>query len=492
MLYLRPRLIQSPTIIGILLTLTITTFTAGLLLWYTMNSDRSYIHPLLTQLIPAGHATCESATIFECSSCLSCPTKISLSPSHPTWEFDYARDGHNAGLSREQCTAAFPGLFEDISRATAYWRDRENDIETLDLDTIPLNPGMARARIANGELYVLATNSRTEDHRRKILAALSSMHRALVTAPPQSNSQPESGSEIDITFLFSISDKLPDITTHPSHTTSPLWTLSRKTSEQAVWLMPDFGFWSWDHAHTEIGPFDAVVADAMEYDRIPWGKKIPKLVWRGKPSFAPKLRRALLDSTQGKGWADVRGVDWHGDGSDNGEGNVNVNGNVLGLGEHCRYMFIAHVEGRSYSASLKYRQSCNSVLITHELQYIQHHHYLLISSGPEQNHVQVSRDFSDLEPMVLALLADPAEAQRIAENSVRTFRERYLTRAAEACYWRSLWEAYSKAFNESWSVTGSGGDRKVKGMRYESFVLQPSGRMMGFDAGDPLVRMGMD
>jgi hypothetical protein len=80
------------------------------------------------------------------------------------------------------------------------------------------------------------------------------------------------------------------------------------------------------------------------------------------------------------------------------------------------------------------------------------------------------------------LLANPAEAQRIADNSVATFRERYLTPAAEACYWRSLWEEYA-AVSESpalWAEKGEG--RKKRGLRYETFMLLGSEQMYSFRA----------
>jgi hypothetical protein len=163
--------------------------------------------------------------------------------------------------------------------------------------------------------------------------------------------------------------------------------------------------------------------------------------------------------------------------------------------------------GRSYSASLKYRQACRSVIVAHKLQYIQHHHYLLIPSGPLQNYVEVERDFSDLEAKIAPLLADPDRAQAIADNSVRTFRERYLTPAAEACFWRGLWDGYKGVWNGTATERrgGNGGDVDVsssgiellerggrggsgtgtgkrRGMRYESFVLQSSQAMLEFDA----------
>ena len=54
------------------------------------------------------------------------------------------------------------------------------------------------------------------------------------------------------------------------------------------------------------------------------------------------------------------------------------------------------------------------------------------------------------------------EGKRIANNSVRTFRERYLTPAAEACYWRKLIKGWSEVSFEP--------ERKARGMRVENFV----------------------
>jgi hypothetical protein len=115
----------------------------------------------------------------------------------------------------------------------------------------------------------------------------------------------------------------------------------------------------------------------------------------------------------------------------------------------------------------------------HQLQYIQHHHYLLIPSGPQQNYVEVARDFSDLADRLKPLLDDPVRAETIANNSVRTFRQRYLTPAAEACYWRALWDGYGNIFNSSQAQPGQERKRR-RGLRYESFILQGSEDMLEF------------
>jgi hypothetical protein len=79
------------------------------------------------------------------------------------------------------------------------------------------------------------------------------------------------------------------------------------------------------------------------------------------------------------------------------------------------------------------------------------------------------------------LVSDTEAAQRIADNSVKTFRERYLTPAAEACYWRSLFDGYTGVWNstvEQWSKS----QERERGLRYESFVLLESPKMFEFEA----------
>ena len=115
--------------------------------------------------------------------------------------------------------------------------------------------------------------------------------------------------------------------------------------------------------------------------------------------------------------------------------------------------------------------ACNSVSVLHKLQWIEHYHYLLSPSGPQQNYVEVERDFSDLVEKMEYYLNHTKEAERIAKNSVRTFRERYLTTAAEACYWRALIRGWAEAsFEPRGFVIGPDGRQKMRGIRFENFV----------------------
>lgn len=299
---------------------------SGYAFWFGINSDLDNVPSVLTQLIPAGHCTCQTSTSFNCTTCLDHPS-MAITPLSPSgWTFQYGRDDRNQGLDEDQCRAAFPGLYEDIHRAVHYW-DGKNNISSASLQGIPLLNGMARAMIVDGELYVIKVRAKDEDHRRKILATLSSMFRALATFPIR-HSLP------NIEFVFSVEDKVKDVVDNRQ----PIWALARKTSEEAVWLMPDFGFWAWENIQNSIGPYSQVVGNILDHEDkgLSWAQKERKLIWRGKLSFAPKMRRALLDAARGKPWSDVKALDW------------SRKDNFLSMEDHCRYMFIAHVEGKCH------------------------------------------------------------------------------------------------------------------------------------------------
>lgn len=108
----------------------------------------------------------------------------------------------------------------------------------------------------------------------------------------------------------------------------------------------------------------------------------------------------------------------------------------------------------------------------HRRTWIEPYHHLLISSGPTQNFVEVETDFSDLEEKILCLIQDPARAERIARNGINTFRDRYLTPAAQACYWRELIRRWAEVsfMPEVWEFDSSSGEKKTRGVPFESFV----------------------
>jgi len=206
--------------------------------------------------------------------------------------------------------------------------------------------------------------------------------------------------------------------------------------------------------------------------------KIPRIVWRGNDETNPPIRGALLNATKGKKWADVERLDW------------GTKSNILAMENHCDYAYVAHTEGRSYSGRAKYLLNCASVSITHEPLWDEMHRAAMHCASwfPQNelewedwedenpsdfNCVQVEDDWSDLEEKISFLEEHPSIKQMIADNAVTQFRERYVTPAAEACFWRALINGYASVLESPPDMyeENEKGEIVMRGLAFESFIV---------------------
>ncbi|KAL4927063.1 DUF821 domain protein [Aspergillus undulatus] len=361
------------------------------------------------------------------------------------WSFTPHRDANNHGLSEAQCLLAFPKLFGEIDRVAQKYLTKNQLITFQDVDDVHRRGGidgngngLVRAAIVDGKLYILDFGPQPFTFSRG-KATLHSLNRAL-TAYAGRRTLP------NIEFVLSTDDFVPD------QEQGPIWSYSRRYGDEVgngdwneqtsssgsasgIWLMPDFGYWSWPEV--KVGSYSDIRRRIADVDGgLRFKNKKKQLLWRGSVASNPEIRGALLSATRGKPWSSTREINWDTSSQEDAD-----NG-ILPMESHCTYQFLAHTEGRSFSGRGKYLLSCGSVVIAHKPLWAEMHHGALISSGPEANYVQVERDFSDLERKIEHLLDNPEVAERIAVNAFATFGERYLSPAAESCYWRALVRAY--------------------------------------------------
>lgn len=356
----------------------------------------------------------------------------------PTWE--YPRDRNRLQMPLDQCDAAFPGLFKEIERAQGFWR--ATGITKEDLDSAPVENGYTRAMIYDNQLYII--NKEGSIYSRE-QATMHAIHRAVLTSPePLPN----------IEFAIYSADIAP---------LTAAWAYCRRAEQEKLWLVPFFGHWSWPE--TLVGSMNEVSMKAEDEETAwSWSKKIPKLFWRGNIR-GDHVRENLMNVATDKPWADVKSLDWH-----NFE---SMHQDRKSMHEHCDYKYIMHTEGDSYSGRLSYLQHCRSVVVAHALEWIEYHHSLMHASGPEQNYVQVQRSLDDLEETIATLEGNSTLAEQIAENNIKTFRERYMTRSAEACYWRKLIHAWSEvSFKPEFYKTDEAGKKVWRGLPVESWFLE--------------------
>ena len=157
----------------------------------------------------------------------------------------------------------------------------------------------------------------------RVLAILHAIHRAIITAPEPLP---------DIEFSFSTSDRADPANLHHS-----IWALTQTADQKEKWLMSDFGYWSWPLEL--IGGYEQVRRE-ISRSEIDFFSKKKMVVWRGAVGTNFQ-RKALMQVTTGKDWADVRGIDWadatHVEGHDAAE--------ALTMQEHCLYQMVLQTEG---------------------------------------------------------------------------------------------------------------------------------------------------
>ena len=391
-------------------------------------------------------------------------SQSTLNPDYKDWVYEPLKHAENFALNHQQCDIAFPDLWHEIDRSVDYWKHNlSRPITANDTSLEWREEGAFRALIHRNQLRILETKGifdlEGSQFPERAVAVWSQIHRALLGATAIGETLPS------IEFSVSVDDR-PNTPEDDPEDTHTLWAFSRKYNNPAhdrAFVMPDFNFWSWRGVAGSFTEMRARGKDLDEY--IP--DKIPKAVWRGAVWTNPDVRGPLLKVTKNKSWADVFEFDW------------TTRANFIPMEDFCRYAFLVHTEGRSWSGRLKYLLNCDSVTMIHDREWTAHYYSLLVPDGPKQNFVPVKRDFSDLKKKVQYYLKNTYEAQKVADNAVATFRDRYLTLAAETCYWRRLihgWRdvAYEPEIYEQVQKDVSGKLQNItmlRGVAYEEIVI---------------------
>jgi hypothetical protein len=380
--------------------------------------------------------------------------QITTSANPKEWFFAPHKDSENFALNKQQCDFAFPHLWLEIDRSISVWKNNiSRPIAAKDISLDSQSGGVFRALIHENQLRILETKGILDQGGSQMpfertIAVWQQIHRAILGATAAGEMLPS------IEFSVSVDDK-PNLHEGKSDDTHTIWAFCRHRETRAhdrVFLMPDFNFWSWRGV---AGSFAEMQAYSKDLDR-PLSEKIPKLAWRGAIWTNPGSRGSLREVTKDK------------------------RSNFVAIEDFCRFAFLVHTEGRSWSGRLKYLLNCESVTLIHELEWTAHYYHLLNPEGHDQNYVPVERDFSDLGDKVQYYMNNPRKAQRIADNGIATFRGRYLTLAAEACYWRRLIEgwnevAVSPEIYELSQVNLSGvleTKRSLRGVAFEELIVR--------------------
>ena len=336
----------------------------------------------------------------------------------------------------------------------------------------------------------------------------------------------------NIEFVISVNSHVPDLT-------KPLWVPDRREDDENVWLMPETRFvieelagvskstsgkrsknqprkrWIWgDSGNKGAGTSTEETENHQEISTVTKSQLISEIedlegsvphqkrnrlvgVWRNEDTPENARQKQLVRVADGRAWAEgqtvIVGIESQNSTKPSAGGRKD---HRKSISEICRYLFLAH--DSSFHISLTDGPLlCSSVIMTTKPKWIQIYHPLMLADpdhyhmgdvehpvvrnwageGPDrQNTVLVADDWGDLDVKMKGLLEHPEVAATIAENNVETFRKRYLTNAATACYWREMVFAYKDvSFEPDVYVqegdASSGETRKIRrGISWESFL----------------------
>ncbi|KAI0540455.1 hypothetical protein GGR58DRAFT_130499 [Xylaria digitata] len=285
----------------------------------------------------------------------------------------------NRFLAEDQCRASFPGLLDQV--------DSEVARGPFKLEPYPSNLGPLFARIRNGQLSILSAARKGDlssdmlEHRS---ATLHQIANALLTWPRPASSPPSPPfSHIpDTIFAFNHHDDPLASTFSYSRPADPALQVASTGEAKRFFPVPHFSFYAWALPFIGSLPRAARAISQIEAS-LAFSEKIPRAVWRGTTWFnnprAGRLRQNLVrafgpNAAGGSRptWADVEALDW----TSKGGGDRNAS-NALPIEDFCRYKYIIHTEGVTYSGRFQFHNLCASVVLTPPVAWIQHVTHLL-------------------------------------------------------------------------------------------------------------------
>ncbi|RYN32943.1 hypothetical protein AA0112_g5836 [Alternaria arborescens] len=373
------------------------------------------------------------------------------------WDFNADVHANVHTLSHEQCDSAFPKLYHSLDQAVSFRQGRKVHVQDIEIEE---GRCMLRVMIYQGELFVVDAGKPEEcyvtngNERERILGTLAQIDRAVTTASTSDPVIP------NVEFSLSLDD-LPRRSR--KHGTFFGYTRKEGPEYKDIWMMPNYAYWAWNYTHAPSWNSIRKEIEQKETE-LPWAKKDPRVVWRGKVKMA-KLRKELVRVSEGKEWSDIKPV------VINNASDPHTK-DVMNLRQFCGYKFTVQTEGTSYSGRLKYLQLCRSALITHPLEWQEFHTHLMRLAGPEVNYIEASENFGNLESAMEYYRAHDNEAEEIAKNSYETFTRRYLTPAAVTCYWRRLFWSWAsvQGYEPQLYVPDKDGNLVMRGTPWTAFA----------------------
>lgn len=223
----------------------------------------------------------------------------------------------------------------------------------------------------------------------------------------------------------------------------PLLVITRPTGTTNGVLYPDFTFFSWPeavcgaertHAHGVLmREFEREAGRLQSDPEQHFARKQDKLFWRGAPVGNNYRQTALTNVAGDSLHIDMQFMSWK---AVSTGGNNSAPG-CVGLLDHCRYRYLAFLQGNSYSSRLKYQLLCGSTVLASRQGWEE---FWTRQLTPNQHFVEVLADWSDAKARLEDVRRNQRKALSIAQKGQRLALD-LLNDQAVDCYWAEIFSS---------------------------------------------------
>ena len=203
-------------------------------------------------------------------------------------------------------------------------------------------------------------------------------------------------------------------------------------------LMPCFTLWSWPEARAGRwkGKLNSILNAGL---RLKFEERTSKAFWRGV--FNNGGRRWFHSlSVKYPNLVDVKENTWSGRANA-----IALTGSVAytTLEDHCKFKYLLHIEGGSYSSRLKYLLLCGSTVIYDRGNHWDEYWYHLLEHNQNVILFEKGGNETEFNKTLDYLIKNEDKAKEIG-NQGRQLVSHYLSENAISCFWWKILDEYGK------------------------------------------------
>ncbi|KAK9861994.1 hypothetical protein WJX84_011906 [Apatococcus fuscideae] len=232
--------------------------------------------------------------------------------------------------------------FQSIDQDLAPWNSTGISYSQVENAYCGSGAGAFRMQIIGGQIYIVGEQESFQTRGHSVKMMLLHLQNTFGDMLP----------DVDVGAIATGDLPGDSVSPHGCPEIGPVFSFSKRPEDVKAVRWPDFGFYDWPEAHSIPWEF-FTIAIAKAARAMPWQTRTSQLFMRAA-GIGP-TREALRDSqdelSKNPLW-NVKIIDWGGNSP-----------SFVTVLDHCKFRYLLHTAGNTYSGRLKYLPFCGSAIV---------------------------------------------------------------------------------------------------------------------------------